>query len=243
MADNDVYHLWLASPYGQVHRQAAQSKAGHKPQFWHNNPYKILDTEEILYPDGGMRPHGKIVSRVAITFKSRWNMRHDYRYEILENIQPPAYGSDVERDAMVDIIQDALENNFLRTKKTSKQKQVIVLAREAEQLGMTPTTYISEQLGIHRQSAWERLKRAKILTFEGSNDIISIEREAKKGLARTCCYCGQSTQNGLRALCDECDKRFYYLEDYPLNFNADDLKRLINLSNAAHWQKVRENAA
>jgi DNA-binding Lrp family transcriptional regulator len=69
-----------------------------------------------------------------------------------------------------------------------RQKIVLDLALEAKQLGKTETTYISETLGIHRQTAWENLRRAedrqiiinyqletKTLTFDTSMAIRSEE--------------------------------------------------------------------
>lgn len=245
MADSDAYKLWLASPYGQVHQQAEKAKQNYEPQYWHNNPYKILDTEDIYHIDTGtMRRRKSVIASANNIFKSSWNMRSIINVDI-ENPPTPQEGLDVERDAIVNILDNSLALRGYRSSRhfTYKQKQAMVLEREALRLGETPTIFISEQLGIHRSNAWRRLNKAKSATLGHENDIIVLERQAKKELGRTCCYCGNPTQNGLRALCDACDKRFYYLEDYPINFSPDDLKRLINVSNAEHWQRVRKNAA
>lgn len=53
------------------------------------------------------------------------------------------------------------EEAFKKHRLTWKQAEALHLEREAIDKGITPTTYIASELGIHRTSAYRRLKKAK----------------------------------------------------------------------------------
>ena len=242
----DKYEAWLASPFGQVHRDAEQSKQKKTAcaSSWHKNPFKILDHDDILYPDGMMRKHSKILARAADVFRSDWNMRKKVSQDP-DDVKSPLFGADVERDTIMRILEQSL-GNFNRRNLTSSQQQTLVLEREARERGLPISKHIATSLGISVRAAEMRIAtaRPKAKTF-GNKPIIGImelERKVKKELSRTCCWCEKPTPNGLRALCDDCETRFFYLENYPPSLTPDRLQKLISKSNASHWEKAKEAA-
>jgi len=249
MADTDLYQLWLASPYGQVHVQANESKAQKQksPTNWHKNIYKLLSVPDVLYPDGRMRPHKKILGVASESFKARWNRSHTLRSELSETPMAnlPKFGADVERDALLLLIDKALQS-YNRKSLTSKQKQIIILERTAKQSGVKNVSrYIAEGLNISIKGAEKglsRTRKVKMGGYEGVSDIILLERKAKKDAHRNCCWCEKPTINGLRALCDDCEARFFYYGNYPSNLTPDDLQKRISKSNSEHWEKVLKAA-
>lgn len=237
---------WLADFDKQVKYRKARNRN------WYDNIYKFLPDEQVLTFNGALRGKSAIKRTAAGVFQSRWNRKTRLRLLDDKPVQfEPAYGSDVERDAIVSLIETALDN-FERNKITSTQTQTLVLERQAKEIGVPAIdTHIAETLNISRRAAQMRLRTArKAKTFVSDKviDIIDIEKNVRKELSRTCAWCGESTRDGLRTFCDTHHKQFLVDGNFEdVLVTDDEFWRLKNKADADHWQTaidwLRENAA
>ena len=179
--------------------------------MWYLNAMKWIDEDDLLY---GKR-------------EARRKVREFFR-DLLVN-RP------TETHALISLALRALRGYDI-SKLLKRQMEALFYAQEAKELGLTETTYISEKLGIHRQSAWELLKRidAKILTSDVFDTYTSngrtrfpdrIVKRTMKGKPRICAYCGLTTPDGSKPLCGDCH-RGIRLNQWSLS--ADNEARILN---------------
>lgn len=180
--------------------------------------------------------------------------------------------------ASVDILRDMIVKRnteysrfkklFLRAMSNAitllpRQQIVIDLANQARQMGITETTYIAENLGINRHSAYKALKRAEdrliIITYQNDEkmetygDSIPFDDESrieieKRDIKRV--YAGMIIDcpgNGANltclgsarvryGLCSECAQEYgRHQEDRP-----EWLQKLVRLVQRQMWSEAKD---
>ena len=93
---------------------------------------------------------------------------------VLQTLRDLVVSRPTEYGRFVSLFRKSLKR---KVKLTTRQQEAWVLAQEADLKGITRTRYISDQLGIHRQSAWELLKRAEdrliVIEFQKDQKILT----------------------------------------------------------------------
>lgn len=233
--------------YQKVHddanREIAEQRKRYEARNWYQNVYKFLDDDDVLTFNGTMRNHNAIRKTSAGIFQSRWNRKTKLR---LVDDKPaevsPSFGSDVERDAIVRLIEQALQQFEKRPIATTTQIETYFLERRAKQDGVRVDRYIADVLNISDREARRRLstsRKVKTPLKSDSVDIIDIENKVRRQLPRLCAWCSEPTRDGLRTFCDKHHKMFLVDGDFETVLITDDeFWRLKNKSDAEHWQKA-----
>lgn len=206
MVDDIAYQLWLASPYGLVHRQAA----AHSPskQTWSLD--KIYDADDII-----MYRAAQLKAMAYKIFRTLPTNPHTKILNISMVSDTP--GMDTPRDAILRIIEDVLE--FYGRDLTKRQKEALAAYDEAIQRDIPiPTKYVAERLGIGLRASQKLLVRAKVFVLDDFFHYIyrsayklgswtPSERMVKKLMKsrpRICAHCGGQTYDGSVPLCFSC---------------------------------------
>lgn len=253
MADTDAYQLWLASPYGQVHQQAEETKRRKQldcdtlPPIWQNLT-SYLDLDDI-YDDGGkMRKHSHLRAIAAYHLRRRWNHKHDLSVEALQYKDRPAnllpkFGRDVEQSAFVVMLEQALKHYAKGKQETVLE--TLILLREGKLQGLNTKAYIANTLKISPDSAKERLANTNLISIyppkSHENDIIKIE-QALQQYTRQCAWCENPSPRQSQALCYDCEERFYFRDDFPPNLTPEKLQTIVNKSHAEHRRYINQLA-
>lgn len=208
MADTDAYQLWLASPYGQVHKQASKDKR--QKSTWSLD--KFYDTDDIIMYEAAQLK--------AMAYKIFRTLPTNPHTKILNiSMVSDTEGMDTPRDAILKIIEGVL--SFYGQEMTARQKQAMQAYDEAIKQDKPPVTYVSNQLGISRGNASELLKRAKIRTFDDFFHYVyrstyklgswtpsePMVKKMMKSKPRTCAHCGSHTYDGSVPLCFSCHSK------------------------------------
>lgn len=195
---------------------------------WYDNPLRFVDVEDIFDENGLMRSR-RTIKNMA------YNSFYATRFGKVDR---------VEGELFYSLFHKALD--LFRKKATKAQISALVMAREAEKNGLTASSYIAEQRGVNRHSAYKLLKRAEKALLETSgteNDIIKVEQDIKlraRELPRVCAVCGNVCEDSLKALCKVCHMRHVYNDEYLSDYHRHEVETSMRLSSFEHWRKARD---
>lgn len=210
-----------------------------------NNILRYLPYDDLFSFSGKLRKRDEIMRRAAGIFRSPWNSQCIATDLLAIDVSlSPSYGRDVERDAFLTMLENALRNEQVN-RLTISQQETAVLDRVAKQANVAATTLISNVLSITVKSAERRLAstRAKIGGLGEEFDIIEI-KQALETTPRYCPFCaelGHKTPIPVttNSMCWAHHERFNLRRDFG-RYPQKEYERVVMDANRYYWQSVRD---
>lgn len=209
-----------------------------------NNILRYLDDDNLFYPDGRLRKRGVIMRVGAGVFKAGWNNRNVASYALdIDMSLSPTFGRDVERDAFLSMLENAL-THFASKPLTHSQQETAMLDQMAKRSNVPAIALISNVLSISVNVAKKRLAstRAKMGTFSDDYDMIEI-KQALETTPRYCPFCAEQGRQTIipvstYAMCWQHHERFNLFKDFG-RYPVKEYEKVIQVSTRDYWQSVR----
>lgn len=219
---------------------------------WWTNPESYLEDFDIA--DASPREIMRAAAYIYSSLPSNPNYKEGARLTASDN-----FGADVHRDALLSMLQEALNSGGAR-RITRKQSKALYLARYAKSHDLNPAQYLKEQMGVSLSAAYKILKRADAIEFadEMSKNVtvsaldgrrvhltvLPSDKDVQKkrrSIKRCCIVCQAETGDGRKPLCRDCHKKYMVDGDFSdlLDMLPEDLERMIRFSNAQHRRDAR----
>lgn len=245
------------NPYYQSIQQADESLRSKRAALnetspWWKNAENYLEDYDIS--DAGIREIMRAGAYIYASLPSNPNYKEGPRLTAADN-----FGADVPRDALLNMLQEALRAGGAR-RITSKQAKALRLAKKAKQLGLNPAQYVSQEMNVSLSAAYKVLQRADAIEFadEMSKNVTlsaldgrrvhlrvlptdSDVQKKRRTMRRCCIVCQLDTGDGRMPLCHDCHRKYRVEGDFSdlLNMSPADLERMIRFSNAQHRHDAR----
>lgn len=235
----NVYQQVLAN--AERAKRAKRDRLAKREKWW-LNPLRFLDVEDVFRDDGIVKSTGKLMAIARDVFAENQGTGTLYDENSISGYLPGSV--DVQRTVLMDMFRASLRAYAQRG--TLAQLEALLLAREAKQLGITPSMHIADRRHQTPQSALRLLKRAEksIMVQNGmDNDILKVEKKVKihaRMIERQCAVCGKRCEDNLNAMCKSCHYRYVYRDDYLNDAHRREIEDDVRLNVINHWHKARE---
>lgn len=234
----------------QSHR-AKQQALNERPAWW-TNPENYLDDYDIT--DASPQEIMRAGAYIYASLPSHPNYKEHIQIAAADN-----FGADVPRDALLGMLQAALNKRGIR-QLSRKQAEAVRIARYAKEHGMNAALCVSETMNVSVSAAYKILQRADAIDFaeEMSKNVTvsalgnrrvqlrvlpndaDVQRK-RRSVRRCCIVCQVETGDGRMPLCRDCHQKYRVKGDFSdlLDMSPERLEQMIRFSNAQHRHNAR----